>query len=178
MSVESTATRPIRTRDAYEDLDDEWKITDEMKQRLGSSEWLRQELSDGGLRHLILQIYGASNVVASSRSTETEQECLLEQLKSDYPRFERFMDKLLVLAGALERQGQDAERPLNEWLGDEGNDDVNPLLLKPLPGRGHIPGDAQQSDEKRRKSTVSTASSESSDDDTSSDDTSESSDEE
>ena len=73
---------------------------------------------------------------------------------------------------------QDAERSLNEWLGDEGNDDVNPLLLKPLPGRRPMPRDVQQSDAWERKSTDSTASSEGSHDDTSSGDTSESSDEE
>ena len=39
------------------DLDDPgWRITREMMDRVDSSDWLRLELGDGGLRHLIFEI--------------------------------------------------------------------------------------------------------------------------
>jgi hypothetical protein len=119
----------------YEDLDESWKINDRMIQLMHGSEWLRNELQDSGLRHLILKIMAASNIVG--KNEETEQEQAIEQIKLDYPHYKRFIDKLLVLTGVLERQKEDAEVEMKEWL--EGElDDRHPLVLKPIAGRPKV----------------------------------------
>eukprot|EP00977_Amphora_coffeiformis_P025926 scaffold23140_cov178-Amphora_coffeaeformis.AAC.1 len=43
-------------QEAFEDLDDEWKLKDEMKEALHKSPWLQTELQDGGLQHLLTNI--------------------------------------------------------------------------------------------------------------------------
>ena len=55
-----------RSSNNNDDSDDDdqpgWNITDEMKQLIQRSDWLRKELNDGGLRHLIGEIDAASDV--------------------------------------------------------------------------------------------------------------------
>lgn len=127
--------RTERDSNPYEDLDESWKMTEQMVQLMHGSEWLRTELQDSGLRHLILNIMAASTVVGENE--ETEQEQLIEQIKVDYPHCKRFIDKLLVLTGVLERQKEDADVDMKEWL--EGElDDRHPLVLKPIAGRPKI----------------------------------------
>jgi hypothetical protein len=118
--------------DPYEDLDESWKMTDRMIELMQGSEWLRTELQDSGLRHLILKVVAASNIVGRNEQTEQEQE--IEQIKSDYPHFKRFIDKFLVLTGVLERQKEDAEIDMKKWLERESGD-THPLILKPIAGR-------------------------------------------
>jgi hypothetical protein len=136
--------RTERDSNPYEDLDESWKMTDEMVQLMHGSEWLRTELQDSGLRHLILNVMAASNIVG--RDEETEQEQSIEQIKVDYPHCKRFIDKLLVLTGVLERQKEDAEVEMKEWL--EGElDDRHPLVLKPIAGRPKIAAQPKDNDE-------------------------------
>jgi hypothetical protein len=131
----------------YDGLEEGWIMTAEMKNLIGQSEWLRSELNDVGLQHLIARISGASNrtvkIPPVGRSTHksnhnnhstTEKEQLLEELKAQNPLFRQFLDKLLVVAGVLERNGDDATVPLQEWLlrNDIFHDQ---LTLKPLATR-------------------------------------------
>lgn len=122
---------PIRKRERsdFEDLDDDWKMNGEMIQKMQKSDWLRGELADSGLQHLIQRVVFSSNIVG--KNNHTEQEFLLENLKKEYPQFKRFLDKLLVITGVLQRQCEDAEMGLSEWL-EKDVEDTHPLLLKPL----------------------------------------------
>ena len=46
------------------------------------------------------------------------------------------MDKLLVLTGVLERQQETQhDEELGEWLNREGNEELGPLALVPIPRR-------------------------------------------
>ena len=71
-----------------------------MKSNVKRSEWLRNELKDGGLRTLI------SGIVNTSGS---QKHLALKQAKERYPLFQTFLDKLLVLAGVLQRQEEEEE---------------------------------------------------------------------
>jgi len=120
-----------RKEEADDDLEEGWKLEPGMIELVERSTWLRDELQDEGLRHLLLRVVTASkNVVAvgggagrndrnnrrgrnafqrnnycvATAAVITEQEQLLERLKSEYPQFGNFLDKLLLLAGILERQ--------------------------------------------------------------------------
>jgi len=123
--------KPVRRH--HDDHDDGMKITEDMKSRMHGNEWLRQELQDPGLRHLIRVIYEApNNVVRRGKGTqETEQERKLEELMDTYPEFQCFLDKLKVLTGILERHGDASSTPLNEWLSQKDISSDN-LTLRPL----------------------------------------------
>jgi hypothetical protein len=81
-------------------LDEDWKITEEMKNSLKHSEWLRNELKDGGLRNLIFQV-----VIANG----DRKHLLLQQLKERYTNFKIFLDKMLLVTGVLECQEQNSD---------------------------------------------------------------------
>lgn len=118
----------LNSRDE-DDEEDGWKITEDMKNRMMSSSWLRDHLSDRGLRHLLTQVYEASNLVPKQRKNfrnrgaqydddviQTDQERRLRQLKEDFPKFAEFTDKLLVLTGVLQQDGSnevDLNGPIN-----------------------------------------------------------------
>lgn len=59
----SLRKKRVGRSDSDDDDDDQpgWNITPEMKQLIQRSDWLRKELQDGGLRHLIEQIDAASD---------------------------------------------------------------------------------------------------------------------
>eukprot|EP00934_Nitzschia_sp_Nitz4_P005081 Nitzschia sp. Nitz4//scaffold10_size219509//106507//108807//NITZ4_001430-RA/size219509-processed-gene-0.132-mRNA-1//-1//CDS//3329532926//5071//frame0 len=103
-----------------EELLEGWKVTEDMKKMLDSSSWLHQQLQDGGLRNLI------SEVVASG-----DPESLMAA-QQKYPRLPVFLDKLLLLAGVLERDtAEDSgdEETLQECLERDWNgDDLPPAL--------------------------------------------------
>jgi DNA-directed RNA polymerase subunit F len=93
-----------------EDWEEGWMITSEMKTRIQTNEWLRTELRDCGLRHLLVQIYEAPNVVSKNKrnhgaDAQTEQEQVLEKIKEENPQFKSFLDKLSLVAGVLEYSG-------------------------------------------------------------------------
>ncbi|KAL3927651.1 MAG: hypothetical protein SGBAC_012997 [Bacillariaceae sp.] len=81
-------------------IDEGWKVSEEMKQALFHSEWLRDELQDGGLRLLIGQ------VVSTPHGPQKQQ--VLQEIKERYPSFGVFVDKLLYLTGVLEEDDQAA----------------------------------------------------------------------
>lgn len=172
-----TNSQVTRKRKAAEDdesdsHDDEpgWNITPEMKMRLQQSSWLRKQLQDGGLRHLIGMIDVASD-------DEKESECIekkfssvkrskgsnmhaissrvlaLARSKNSHPIFAAFIDQLLLTAGVL----QPAE-------GEEGTD--GPLSLVPVPRRAgagtHHDGSEESSSEEDSDSDSSDGSGESS----------------
>ena len=105
------------------DSDDEgpgWRLTREMMDRIDHSQWLRNELADGGLRQLISEIDGADEAAAAQGSYHkrrnnhprnrfgdmgkvklSPRELALEKARRTNPNFGRFMDKLLLTAGIL-----------------------------------------------------------------------------
>lgn len=111
-----------------ESLDEGWKITDSMKSALDRSEWLGKELkNNGGLQELISQI------------VITKDPQVLQRAQERYPNFRVFLDKLLVVAGILERQKEedsDEEESLSDWLKRDWQNEKNiqPMLtLKQIP---------------------------------------------
>jgi len=170
---------PLRSRNSgnYDDnnddddsLDEEWVVTDDMKRSIEKSDWLRKQLqSDGGLRDVIRQI-------TTSRNIES-----IKHVQQRLPKFQIFLDKLLVVAGILERSpdnvhddnnGQEEMEPLEEWLERDWSQDQNPppLSLKPLRRKmpDFQPVDLPESSEDETSKDESTDS-ESSEDDESSD---------
>lgn len=119
---------PRQEQHEDDDLEEGWKITDEMKTVMDTSDWLKKELQDGGLRQVIHEVSSVSDTVA--RGGKTHQEHALEEAKRKYPNFETFIDKLLVVTGVLERQ--ETQDDVNQWL--EG-DELGPLSLVPIPRR-------------------------------------------
>lgn len=107
-----------------------------MKDALHDSAWLKTELQDGGLQNILAGIAGASHNVShlGSNSGESVQEQLLRQTKMSNPAFATFLDKAMVIAGALERQGKDADGSMEEWLDKETEGPLH-VSLKPLPCR-------------------------------------------
>lgn len=73
---------------------EKWPITDEMKRRLCDASWLRKELVDGGLRHII------TNIDCSSYERRKE---LLHKAICDNTNFRHFIDQLLATAGVLKK---------------------------------------------------------------------------
>jgi zinc finger HIT domain-containing protein 3 len=156
----ATATVDVRKREKSSRIDDDsssnlpegWKITDEMKEQIDTSVWIQCELADAGLRQCLVDIYHARIVggggdvrkrrgpllqhhrAAAQQETNQEIKCL-EQIKAANPAFRNFMDKLLVVAGVLERQGEDVSVALDQWL--SSSEERNPLFLKPLERRRH-----------------------------------------
>lgn len=147
--------------DEKDDEDDEddpdedgWNITESMMDALQESEWLRKELQDTGLQHMIQQITSASNRVVGKRPArggrghpesafsmacrETGQESVLTQQMESHAMFRQFIHKMLVVSGVLQRQEDptsSATIPLNEWLEQDRNDASainNNLVLQPL----------------------------------------------
>ena len=121
-------------QEAFEDLDDEWKLTGEMKEALHKSPWLQTELQDGGLQHLLTKIAAASRNTSFQNVTVTEQEQVLQQTKESNPAFAAFLDKAMVAAGILVREGKEADSPVEEWLKKTHEGTLN-VSLKPLPRR-------------------------------------------
>ena len=133
---------------ADDDLGPGWKMTGDMVEMMRKSSWLRDEVADFGLQQLIVKIASSSgNIVNANRrgysssspqfSTNviTYREQLLSDIKSQYPQFQIFVDKLLYLTGIYER----SDRTENDSNGtiDESLSKVKhaTFSLKPLPQR-------------------------------------------
>jgi zinc finger HIT domain-containing protein 3 len=155
-----------RRKNQDDDLEEGWKITDNMKIAMDSSDWLKKELHDGGLRQIIHEICLVSNTVANGG--KTHQELALEEAKRNYPSFGTFVDKLLVLTGVLERQHTDTD--LSQWLEE---DDLGPLALVSIPRQIRAPlnttdescsaSDSEESDSDESESSEETSCSDSDD---------------
>ena len=144
------------------DDDDDWKIADEMKESVEKSTWLRDQLQDGGLRQIIIQ-------VVNSRSTEA-----LHQAQQRFPHFQQFSDKMLLVAGILkydEEAGGEAIGgigSLKELLELDWNENGTPhLSLKPRQRKVPVfrPVDVSSSEESSSSSSVDGSDSASSEDD-------------
>jgi hypothetical protein len=178
------ARKELHSDDDDDSLEEGWKITQEMMDTMDKSDWLRKELkNDGGLRQIIFRIMTASDKVGTTRNGCTPQEEQLDQSKNDFPPFGNFMDKLLVLAGILERQPQQQEpqqqggdvpeeilAPLSEWLQEHQDREElqQSLALKPIPRRTmpiFEPVDADASSDSDSASSSESGSEESSDQD-------------
>ena len=129
------------------DSDDEgtgWRLTREMMDRIDSSQWLRNELADGGLRQLISEIDSADEAAAARGSYHkrrnnnsrnrfadmgkvkmSPRELALEKARRTNPTFGRFMDKLLLTAGIL-------TTPDGGLGGDIGDDGGGTVTLEAL----------------------------------------------
>jgi hypothetical protein len=160
---EQSASRPkkrIRRSSNNDDSDDDdqpgWNITDEMKQLIQRSDWLRKELNDGGLRHLIGEIDAASDVEEEDEADNdtggnnykrrknnwgrkdrnnkngnavddiSPRVLALARTKHSHPKFAAFMDKLLLTAGVL----------TDGTGGGEEGEGCGRLELVPVPRRG------------------------------------------
>jgi HIT zinc finger len=132
--VSPPQSRNTTTESVDDDLEPGWRITNDMKEALQNSDWLKNELKDVGLRQIIKSITSAPNV-AMRHKTKTKQEAELDKAKSDFPEFNRFIDKLLVMTGILERQGACAEVELEEWLKLEKDLPSSNLIIKGEKGR-------------------------------------------
>jgi len=119
-----------------EDQEEGWRMTESMTKKMESSEWLKNELQDVGLRHLISGVVAVPDTAARKNSTITKQGEELDQAMIDNPRFKRFVDKLLVVTGVLERHGRDGPNQetngLDDWLRSEAEDTTTRLVLKPI----------------------------------------------
>ena len=180
--------RELEEESDDDSLDEGYKINDSMKTALDRSDWLRNELIDGGLRKIIHKIVHSSNIVQENGRTRQEEE--LERAKAAYPNFELFIDKLLVLAGVLERQravddndggtstggggndtiGNSDEQALEEWLNEDHTYEElqQSLVLKPIerPPRPKMTQSIERSsDESASSSSEDEESSSESDDD-------------
>jgi len=138
--------RRLEQDDDADDLDEGWKITERMMNAMDKSEWLKKELQDGGLRQVIYEIDSASNIVG--KDGYTQQEKALEQAKTKYPNLSTFLDKLLVVTGVLERQEQEEEESLEEWLERHGGreESLGPLVLASIQRKPRLDTDEPSSD--------------------------------
>ena len=126
--VNSKVRRQQLLDDEFDDLDDGWKITADMMNAMDKSDWLHRELADGGLRQIITEIVTASkNVSGNGKTFQSEA---LSQFQSKFPNFRTFLDKLLVITGVLERQNEEMEEELADWL--LRKEDLGDLALKPI----------------------------------------------
>lgn len=77
-----------------------WHITEDMKQTLNNSQWLRKELSDGGLRQLITEI--DSSGISSIERSEALHDAICKN-----SNFRGFVDQLLVTTGVIVKEEDD-----------------------------------------------------------------------
>lgn len=145
-SLPSWKTFQFRSSDESDDDDsigDGWKLDEEMKRAVEQSEWLHKELSDGGLRDIIAYVVSQSSTPRRSGQNRNA----LELAQQRFPHFKVFLDKLLVVAGILNREHQHnlngvdgngeisfEEESLEEWLKRDWSGDTVPpqLSLKPV----------------------------------------------
>jgi hypothetical protein len=104
-------------------LEDGWKITDDMKNALRNSTWLRSELQDGGLRDMIASVVRSEKKHRSYHKQQQKNKGgnhrrhpkrnynqprdpheELASKRTENRNFDVFVDKLSVLADVLERQ--------------------------------------------------------------------------
>lgn len=126
LSQQSGTAPPGSTGD-FNDLAPDWKITQDMKDALDNSTWLRLELEDPGLRALLTRIVHtpyetpASTTTTSrrrgtaQRAPTSQRELVLGELRETHAPLGHFVDKTLVLAGVLQRS-DDANMPIEQWL--------------------------------------------------------------
>jgi len=131
--------RNMLDEDEDEDLDaDGWRITREMMDRIDNSDWLRKELSDGGLRQIIAQIDMADDEEENYQRRKkrpklgaipdlSPRETALMKARHSNPKFSNFIDRLLVTSKVLVEGEKTTEQELASFLlGDKM--EVNGML--------------------------------------------------
>lgn len=142
-----------------DDLEEGWSITTQMMDMLDNSEWLRKELEDGGLRQLIAEIDCADDVEdgltqnnsrtyrkspkLGAKPELSQREIVFMRIKQTNPKFSEFIDKLLLLAGVLQKE-EDPNEPINKFLQIEGKDSLGHVTLVPIPKRRKALGNIEQ----------------------------------
>uniref|UniRef100_A0A7S0TET9 HIT-type domain-containing protein n=1 Tax=Pseudo-nitzschia delicatissima TaxID=44447 RepID=A0A7S0TET9_9STRA len=140
-------------------LEDGWEITDDMKNALRNSTWLREELQDGGLKDMIKEVVKSERRQKSfyrNRKRQNNKQQRggkqppmdphenLAAKRRENQNFDAFMDKLLVLADVLERQNSENsnsrnEEELEEWLRRTWDPTTPKPNLALLPKKKKIP---------------------------------------
>lgn len=131
--LENAARRRNMLDEDDEDLEEDgWRITKEMMEKIDSSEWLRKELADGGLRQVIAEIDAADDE-AGEQYIRQRKRPKLGAMPEPSPRevslmkgrhvnhqFSGFIDRMLVTAGVLVEGNKTVEQELSSvLLGDE-----------------------------------------------------------
>ncbi|GFH50242.1 hypothetical protein CTEN210_06718 [Chaetoceros tenuissimus] len=147
----------IKRRQMLDDDDDSdlelegWKITKEMMDRIDSSDWIRQELQDGGLRQIIAEIDVADDTQdntcrkkrkLNAQPEPTPRELALMRARQSNPNFSNFIDRLLVTAGVLVEGDLSMEEQVMSVLNGNGNaeEQLGMLALAPIVKiKRHVP---------------------------------------
>jgi hypothetical protein len=145
--LENALRRRNMLEEDEDDDEDEWRITREMMDRIDNSEWLRKELSDGGLRQIIAQIDMADDGKYGSRSHQwrqskrpklgavpdlTPREIAVMKAKHTNPKFSNFVDRLLVTAEVLVEGEKTTEQDLASFLLGDSGEQIGMLSLAPV----------------------------------------------
>lgn len=118
-----------------------WRITKEMMDRIDSSDWIRQELQDGGLRQIIAEIDVADDVQEHTFKTRklnaqpepTPRELALMKARQSNSKFSNFIDRLLVTAGVLVEGDLSMEEQVLSFLnGNSEEQELGMLALAPV----------------------------------------------
>ena len=137
----------IKRRQMLDDDDDSdlelegWRITKEMMDRIDSSDWIRQELQDGGLRQIIAEIDVADDTQENTcrkkrklnaQPEPTARELALMRARQSNPKFSNFIDRLLVTAGVLVEGDLSMEEQVMSFLNGNSEEQLGMLALAPV----------------------------------------------
>lgn len=150
LSAERIAHDPLESKirrrsvldqeDGVDFEEDGCRITKEMMDKIDDSSWLRNELSDGGLRQIIAEIDDADEKCMVSRNErnkiqkrchfsdvhkQSPREIALENAKLANSRFKKFIDKLLVTAGVViqeEKSEEDVMKSISSLIHGDAKD--------------------------------------------------------
>lgn len=126
-----------------EDLEEDgWRITKEMMEKIDSSEWLRKELADGGLRQIIAEIDAADDEEGEQSIRQRKRpklgampepsarEVSLMKARHVNHKFSSFIDRMLVTAGVLVEGNKTVEQELSSVL--MGDEHIGMVALAPV----------------------------------------------
>ena len=145
----------IRRRNMLDEDDDEdegYRINKGMMDKLVESNWLKQELKDGGLRQMISTIDSADNVVdiqnqnyrkrkqnsiSGNKKVLSKRERTLETAKYTNLKFNKFIDRLLLTAGVLIKDDVNNDSKKNDMTNitttnGEQQNSIEGLTLAPI----------------------------------------------
>ena len=117
-----------------------WRITKEMMDRIDSSDWIKTELQDGGLRQIIAEIdvadldqnYPKRKRKLNAQPEPTPRELALMRARQSNPKFSNFIDRLLVTAGVLVQGDLSMEEQVVSFLNGNTEEPLGMLALKPI----------------------------------------------
>jgi len=131
-----------------DDLDEGWRITRDMMDKIDNSEYLRKELADGGLRQMIAEIdFAGEDEDDGNMKRQTKRprvgrfiepsprEVALMRAKHSNPKFAKFIDRLLVTAGVC-TEGEKSEEAIAAFLTGKDTEPLGHLTLAPIVKKG------------------------------------------